>query len=133
MNNNFGGDIAYLWSKYSGLYLDGIEKTIVLALLGTAVGCLIGFLCGILQTIPCAKTDKSVKRFLLGLLRAIIRIYVEVFRGTPMILQAVFIYYGLPYITGGGAKFSSTWLAAFVIVSINTGAYMMMDLPVAVS
>jgi putative lysine transport system permease protein len=124
MSNNFGGDIAYLWSKYSGLYLDGIQKTIVLALLGTAVGCLIGFLCGILQTIPCAKTDKSVKRFLLGLLRAIIRIYVEVFRGTPMILQAVFIYYGLPYITGGGAIFSSTWLAAFVIVSINTGAYM---------
>jgi len=124
MSNNFGGDIAYLWSKYSGLYLNGIEKTIVLALLGTAVGCLIGFLCGILQTIPCAKTDHPVKRFLLGLLRAIIRIYIEVFRGTPMILQAVFIYYGLPYLTGGAAKFSSTWLAAFVIVSINTGAYM---------
>ena len=35
-----------------------------------ALGCLIGFLCGILQTIPCAKTDKGVKRVLLGLLRA---------------------------------------------------------------
>ncbi len=122
--NNFGSDIAYLWSKYSVMYLDGIEKTIVLALLGTAVGCLIGFLCGLLQTIPVAPGDNPVKKFFLALLRVVIRIYVELFRGTPMILQAVFIYYGLPYITGGAAKFSSTWLAAFLIVSINTGAYM---------
>lgn len=122
--NNFGSDIAYLWSKYSTMYLDGIEKTIVLALLGTAVGCLIGFLCGLLQTIPVAPGDNPVKKIFLTLLRVVIRIYVELFRGTPMILQAVFIYYGLPYITGGAAKFSSTWLAAFLIVSINTGAYM---------
>ena len=122
--NNFGSDIAYLWSKYSTMYLDGIEKTIVLALLGTAVGCLIGFLCGLLQTIPVAPGDNPVKKIFLTLLRVVIRIYVELFRGTPMILQAVFIYYVLPYITGGAAKFSSTWLAAFLIVSINTGAYM---------
>ena len=30
----------------------------------------------------------------------------------------------MPYVTGGAVKFSSTALAAFVIVSINTGAYM---------
>lgn len=119
-----GSDIVYLWGQYHRLFLNGIEKTIVLALLGTAVGCLIGFLCGILQTIPCAKTDKPIKKFFLKLLRIIIRIYVEVFRGTPMILQAVFIYYGLPYITGGDARFTSKFFAAFVIVSINTGAYM---------
>lgn len=41
-----------------------------------------------------------------------------------MILQAVFIYYGLPYFTNGSAQFHSMWLAAFTVVSINTGAYM---------
>lgn len=119
-----GSDIAYLWGQYGRNYLIGMRETIVLALLATAVGCLIGLLCGILQTIPCAKTDNIVKRFFLGLLRVIIRIYVELFRGTPMILQAVFLYYGLPYIFGSGAGFQSVWVAAFAVVSINTGAYM---------
>ena len=54
----------------------------------------------------------------------IIRIYVEVFRGTPMVLQAVFLFYGLPYFTDNAVKFSSVWAAAIVVVSINTGAYM---------
>lgn len=99
-------------------------KTVILAVVGTVIGCLIGFLCGILQTIPCAKTDNIFKRFFLGLLRVIIRIYVEVFRGTPMILQAVFLYYGLPYFTNGSAQFHNIWFPAILIVSINTGAYM---------
>ena len=121
---NFINDISYLWGKYSGLYMVGIKNTIILALLGTAVGCIIGFICGVLNTIPYAKKDSPIKKGVLFIIRLIVRIYVEVFRGTPMILQAVFIYYGLPYITGGSLKFSSTFIAAFIIVSINTGAYM---------
>mgnify|MGYP001509686153 CR=1 FL=1 len=50
---------------------------------GTAIGCIIGLACGILNTIPCAKNDPWPKRILLKILRVIIRIYVEVFRGTP--------------------------------------------------
>ena len=77
-----------------------------------------------LNTIPCAKTDHPVKKFFVGLIRAIVRIYVEVFRGTPMVLQAVFMYYGLPYFTNNAVKFSGYWIPALVVVSINTGAYM---------
>ena len=58
------------------------------------------------------------------MVRIIIRVYVEVFRGTPMVLQAVFLYYGLPYFTNNAIKFTSVWLAAVLVVSINTGAYM---------
>ena len=58
-----------------------------------------------LNTIPHAKTDPPVKRFFLALIRAIVRIYVEVFRGTPMVLQAVFVYYGLPYFTDNAVQF----------------------------
>ncbi len=119
-----GSDILGLLANNSGAYLNGMRNTIVLAVICTAVGCIIGLLCGILQTIPTTKSDNVIKRGLLWLLRAIIRIYVEVFRGTPMILQAVFIYYGLPYFTNNSVHFTSTWLAAFVVVSINTGAYM---------
>ena len=122
-------DIAKLWANYGGLdgqYLMGIRRTLILAVAATLIGCLIGLLCGILNTIPYSKQDPPVKRFFLKLIRVVIRIYVEVFRGTPMILQAVFIFYGIPYFTDTQVfqGNSGMWLAALLVVSINTGAYM---------
>ena len=117
-------DIGSLLSKYGKVYLNGVGSTLLLAIVATLIGCIIGFICGILQTIPCSKKDSIVKRFLLALVRVIVRIYVEVFRGTPMILQAVFIYYGLPYFSGGQFQFTNIWVVAILVVSINTGAYM---------
>ena len=117
-------DITKLWTKYGSAYLSGIENTLILALVGTVIGCLIGFVCGILNTIPRRPNDHPLKKLILTLVRVIIRIYVEVFRGTPMVLQAVFLFYGLPYFTDNAVKFTSVWAAAIVVVSINTGAYM---------
>ena len=117
-------DVGLLWSKYYPMYLNGVKNTLILALVATAIGCLIGLLCGILNTIPYPKNDPLIKRILLKLVRIIIRIYVEVFRGTPMVLQAVFIVYGLPYFSDNALRFDNIWSAAILIVSINTGAYM---------
>ena len=117
-------DIVKLWSKYGGSYLTGMRNTLVLALVATVIGCVIGFVCGVLNTIPCGKNEPLPKRCLLKLLRGIIRVYVEVFRGTPMVLQAVFLYYALPYFTDNALKFTNVWVAAIFVVSINTGAYM---------
>lgn len=117
-------DVVLLWDKYHVLYLNGVKNTLVLALVATAIGCVIGLVCGVLNTIPYTKNDPLPKRFLLKLLRIVIRVYVEVFRGTPMVLQAVFVYYGLPYFTDGGLRFDNIWAAAILVVSINTGAYM---------
>ena len=119
-----GADIVKLWQRCGGDYLNGIRNTLILALVATAIGCIIGLICGILNTIPFAKNDPPVKRFVIKLIRAIVRIYVEVFRGTPMMLQAVFIYYGLPYFTNNSVQWPSVWAAAILVVSINTGAYM---------
>lgn len=117
-------DIGNLWSKYGGTYLGGIRRTLILALIGTALGCLIGFLAGIIQTIPMQKKDPVWKKVILTIARVILRVYVEVFRGTPMILQAVFIFYGLPYFSGNALQFNDKWLVSILVVSINTGAYM---------
>ncbi len=115
-------DIGSIWSKYGTVYLNGIANTLLLSVVATLIGCLIGFICGILQTIPCLPQDPFPKRFLLRLIRILIRVYVEVFRGTPMILQAVFIYYGVPYFFG--VVFKNIWTVSIIVVSINTGAYM---------
>ncbi len=117
-------DMGTLWAKYGGTYLGGIRRTLILALVGTAIGCLIGFVCGILQTIPVNKNDSAAKKGLLKLVRAVLRVYIEIFRGTPMILQAVFIFYGLPYFTNNAVQFTGKWLVSILVVSINTGAYM---------
>ena len=116
-------DIVQCWSDSSMQYLTGALKTIELAVIATIIGCLIGLVCGIIQTIPCGKKDNIVKRVILGIVKAIVRIYVEVFRGTPMIIQAIFIFYALPYFSNGAINLEPTF-AAYLVVSINTGAYM---------
>ena len=117
-------DIGRLLEVYWKAYLSDLGNTLLLALVATVIGCLIGLVCGILNTIPYTKRDPFIKRFILKLIRVIVRIYVEVFRGTPMVLQAVFIFYGLPYFSNNQYRIDSLWAAAILIVSINTGAYM---------
>ena len=120
-------DISKLWEHYAGSYFTGLQNTLILAVAATLAGCIIGLVCGVLNTIPYTRNDNIVKRFFLKLIRVLVRVYVEVFRGTPMVLQAVFIFYGLPYFTDGAVAFkglSGIWVAALIVVSINTGAYM---------
>ena len=120
-------DMGRLLDTYWLRYLVGIRNTLIVAIVATLVGCIIGLICGILNTIPYTKNDHPIKRFFLKLIRAIVRIYVEVFRGTPMVLQAVFIFYGLPYFTSNAVQFKGNtgmWIATLIVVSINTGAYM---------
>ena len=120
-------DVGLLWTTYSSFYLKGIRNTLILAIVATLIGCIIGLVCGILNTIPYSKNDNFAKRAVLRLIRIVVRVYVEVFRGTPMVLQAVFIYFGLPYFTDAQMQFkgnSGMWLASIIVVSINTGAYM---------
>ncbi|MBR5251693.1 MAG: amino acid ABC transporter permease [Oscillospiraceae bacterium] len=120
-------DVGLLWGTYHSFYLKGIRNTLILAVVATLIGCIIGLVCGILNTIPYSKNDNFAKRVVLRFIRIFVRCYVEVFRGTPMVLQAVFIYFGLPYFTDAQLQFkgnSGMWLASIIVVSINTGAYM---------
>ena len=98
---DFFANCATVLQKYGFSYLRGAGTTLLLALVGTFFGCLIGFAVGALQTIPIDKQRDPVwKRVLLKILHIFLRCYVELFRGTPMIVQAVFIYYGLLQVFG---------------------------------
>ena len=112
---DFFANCATVLQKYGFSYLRGAGTTLLLALVGTFFGCLIGFAVGALQTIPVDKQRDPVwKRVLLKILHIFLRCYVELFRGTPMIVQAVFIYYGLLQVFG--IKMGM-WQAGFFIVS----------------
>ena len=116
---SFWENLVKVVTKYGTSYLRGAGTTLLISLVGTVIGCLIGFAVGAVQTIPVSKRDNPAKRVLLRIVKAILYIYVEVFRGTPMIVQAVFIYYGSQVLFN--IKMGM-WTAAFFIVSINTGA-----------
>ena len=112
--------IVFILERYGVSLLRGAGTTLAIAIVGTAIGCAIGFACGVVKTIPIEKNSSLWKRIGLKAVNILIDIYVEVFRGTPMMVQAMFIYYGLALV---GVDMSM-WFAAFFIVSINTGAYM---------
>jgi len=123
MNNgkSFIDWIEYIIDYSGASMLRGAGVTLLVAFVSTALGCLIGFAIGIVQTIPVEKNDHIFKKIFLRAVRIILNIYVEVFRGTPMMAQAFFIYFGSMLVFNIDM---SMWFAAFFIVSINTGAYM---------
>lgn len=118
--DDFWGWVVYLLQQYGPSFLRGAGTTMLIAVISTAVGCLIGFGVGIVQTTPADKAH-PVKYILMKLVRFLLDAYVEIFRGTPMMVQAMFIYYGLAQLFN---IHLGTMEAALFIVSINTGAYM---------
>nr|WP_271716044.1 amino acid ABC transporter permease [Anaeromicropila herbilytica] len=101
------------------MFLRGAGMTLLISMTGTVLGFAIGLLVGLVRTIPTPskRSKKVIKNIVNGLLAA----YIEFFRGTPMIVQAMVIYYG------SAIAFDiqmNRLAAAIFIVSINTGAYM---------
>lgn len=111
--------LVSMLKNYGQMILEGIGMTLLISLVGTIAGFFIGLLVGIVRTIP--EPKNKFKKGLLAFCKWLLSVYVEVFRGTPMMVQAAVIYYGI-------AQFwhinLNRTVAALVIVSINTGAYL---------
>ena len=126
-STSFFGWVAFLLEKYGMLFLRGTGMTLLIALTGTALGFALGLLVAIIRTIALPEKKKTgsnvgvtLRRGLLRLAQLLMNVYIQVFRGTPMIVQAVVIYYGAQY----AGVYMDTTFAAIFIISINTGAYM---------
>ncbi len=118
---DFFGRIIFIIQNYGMSMLKGAGTTLLIAIIGTLIGCLIGFIVGVIQTIPVNKNNSIIKKIILKIVKIILNIYVEVFRGTPMMVQAMFLFYGSAVLFN---IHMDMWFAAYFIVSINTGAYM---------
>ena len=82
-------------SKYGSSILLGVRTTLFVSLTGTFFGLILGLLVGGLRAVKLDYTAGPVSRFFKKLLDIIINIYITVFRGTPMMVQALFLYYAL--------------------------------------
>ena len=103
------------------LLLQGLGVTILLAIVGTFVGGIIGILVAIYRVIPIEKQENKLIRFLYHIGYKVLTIYIEVFRSTPLMVQAMLFYYSANAILGTRLDPLSF---ALVLLSINTGAYM---------
>lgn len=106
--------------RYHKQLLSGLGYTMLIALVGTVIGLIIGLLTGVIRTAP--KSRNGVMRVLHKIINGILAVYIEVFRGTPMMVQSMVIFWGYAFMNGG--KTLPLVPAGIFIVSINTGAYM---------
>lgn len=104
-------------------FLLGTATTLLISLSGTIIGFFLGLGVSLIRYM---KSDDKTTLFIKSIIKffqIIVNIYIAIFRGTPMIVQAMVIFYGLPVLTKGSLNLDPL-PAALLIVSINTGAYM---------
>lgn len=96
------------------LILEGLGTTLLLAIAALIIGVIVGTLVAIAIT---HKTPSIPHRILYVFLKA----YVGFFRGTPIVVQLLFIYFVI--LPAFGLKGMSALLVAVVIFGLNSGAY----------
>ncbi|MDK6805248.1 ABC transporter permease subunit [Aerococcus sp. UMB7834] len=116
----FWGEVAGIWKTYSSQFIKGATNTMFIALVSTLVGFFIGLLIAIYRTIKVPKHNR-LGQTLYKIVDFIIMAYIEIFRGTPMMVQAMLIFYGSKLFFNIDM---SSMFAALLIVSVNTGAYL---------
>lgn len=124
--------LSYILIKEHTRILEGIGITLLLSLTGTVVGLLIGFCFVTLRTLEVTSRDSEVSVFFKKFAIGFVKTFVTIFRGTPMIVQGIIIYYFLPgilaYIFNVDQMIIndiiSPLTAGLITVSINTTAYL---------
>lgn len=102
--------------------LNGLETTVIIAVVGLLLGILIGTLIAVVKVTP--QTN-----FIVKVLNKIVDVYVALFRGTPTAVQLLVIYYVvLPVIGIKAQSFSMPiqqyrLIVAIAIYGMNSGAY----------
>ena len=101
------------------LFLNGTKNTLIMALTGTIIGFLIGLVIAIIRTIPTTKNTNIIVKIFLKAVNFVLNAYIEIIRGTPMMVQALIIHYSLFV-----PMQLDPMISAIIIISFNTGAYM---------
>ncbi|MBR2715983.1 MAG: amino acid ABC transporter permease [Ruminococcus sp.] len=107
-------DFVLVFQQSWPMLLEGLKVTLIISLLSIAIGMVIGL-------VSCLMGLSKLK-----ILNAISAVYVWIIRGTPMIVQAFIVYYGIPIVV---QQFNpdfiiSEFLAGTITLSLNAGAYL---------
>ncbi|NLW28966.1 MAG: amino acid ABC transporter permease [Erysipelothrix sp.] len=108
-----------VFNDNSSLFLNGAKNTLIISLVATTLGLFLGFGLSMLRNIQIDEYDNVLVRLFKKLISLLTMFYIEFVRGTPMMVQAVFVYYGLYKILRW-----TPMVAGILVVSFNTAAYM---------
>lgn len=117
----FLSKVKSIFNEYGSLFLKGALMTLFIASVSTIVGFLIGILVAVIRNMKLDKDKNKFTYYLHKVINFILACYVEIFRGTPMMVQSMLIYFGAKLYLGIDMAPIS---AALFIVSVNTGAYL---------
>lgn len=100
-------DLSFL-SVLLPMLFKGLKITLLVAVLGILFGFILGAIAGF-----CLECNKKI-------LKSLANIYIWIIRGTPLIVQALYVYFVIPKITG--IDFTSN-VAGIIVISLNSGAF----------
>ncbi len=114
--SDFLGGAVYIIMRYGGMFLEGALYTVSLSLIGTMIGFVLALAIVTAKTMTINDYDSRFIKILKNIAKKLASLYITVFRGTPMIVQASFFWYGL-------GLFGDALLCGLFVVSLNTAAY----------
>ena len=114
---NFFQTVGNIIKDYYLWILEGVGYTLLVSLIGTVIGLVIGIFVGWFKTMPAPKNKAA--RVFKKIGDWILSAYVEIFRGTPMMVQAMVIFWGFALLNNGQTL--NVIFSGLLIVSINTG------------
>lgn len=119
--NEFFKTVWYLIETYGSFFVKGILITLLLSIVGTVGGFVLSLFLTVIRTEEIDhRRDHLIQKILKKLGHYWTNFYVTVFRGTPMIVQAMIFYYGI-------SRFRLSWwtplVAGLTVVTLNTTAY----------
>ena len=119
MPGSFIDQVLDILRRYWPSMAIGIQNTLIISLTGTMIGLVIGLIVGGIRAIRLDYTASKTAVIGKKILDFFGKVYIDVFRGTPMMVQAVFLYYALLNVVHWDKL-----VAGIFVISVNTGAYM---------
>ena len=119
--DEFFNTILYLLDTYGSFFLRGVWITLLLSVIGTLGGFILSLFLTIMREQDIDhKRDSWIQIATKKLSKGFVKVYVTVFRGTPMIVQAMIFYYGIAPLK---LSFWNPLVAGLTVVTLNTTAY----------
>lgn len=128
---DFLASMIYMLWKGRSMFLLGVWTTVRIALAGTAAAFVLALLMVALRILKPVRQDNDLTRFCKKVGSVFAKIYITVVRGTPMMVQALIIYYaGFGLLKNTGMTVTqmnhvwSAFMAGLITVSLNSTAYL---------
>ena len=117
---SFMSTVADIWKTYGGTFIYGLGITLLITLFSLLFSTILGLALGYLNSVP--RNKKSNHYLTIRILQGIAHEYIDLIRGTPLIVQAMFFYFGVLPMIGQGKM--NIILVGVIVITLNAAAYL---------